>query len=130
MGAWTVKETRYLRGHAALGAAELARRLRRSEAAVRKRAHVLGISLRRPGETRGPMHGGSVRRPVSAPARDLCPACGAREIAPGGSGFCRPCTLRHLAEEHRREAAELAAERELWAARQAHKRARDLGGAG
>lgn len=125
MGAWTAREVSLIRENAALGAAELARRLGRSEAAVRKRAWSLGISLRRPGETRGPMHGGPVGRPVSAPAPDLCPSCGAREIAPGGFGFCRPCSLRRRAEEHRREADEAAAERELAAARQAHKRARD-----
>jgi len=47
---------------------------------------------------------------------DLCPECGMRDAGPSGS--CRPCELRRLAGLHREALAEIAAQRELWTAKQ------------
>jgi hypothetical protein len=50
---WTTAELAYLRKNASLGAVTIAEALRRSVGSVKQAAHRAGISLRRPGSTRG-----------------------------------------------------------------------------
>lgn len=148
---WTTTDIRYLREHASLGAGELAQRIGRSPAAVKRAASRFGISLRRPGSRRGSVlgqpRGVSLRRELRADlvsgrvdqellARrlrldaeaELCPLCVARPIRVAATGLCRVCHLRELAEAHREALEELEAQRELWTARQQLKRARDRAG--
>lgn len=54
---WTTTDIRYLREHAGLGASELAIRMGRSPAAVKRAASRFRISLRRPGSRRGSVLG-------------------------------------------------------------------------
>ena len=50
---WTTTDIRYLREHGSLGAEELAQRMGRSPAAVKRAASRFRISLRQPGSRRG-----------------------------------------------------------------------------
>jgi len=148
---WTTTDIRYLREHASLGAGELAIRMGRSPAAVKRAASRFRISLRRPRSWRGSVlgqpRGISLRRELRADlvsgrvnsdvlaARmrldeevELCPHCAARPIRVASTGLCRVCHLRELAELHREAIEELEAQRVLWTARQQLKRARDRAG--
>jgi hypothetical protein len=148
---WTTTDIRYLREHASLGAEELARRMDRSPAAVKRAASRFRISLRRPGSRRGSVlgqpRGVSLRRSLRSDVAggrvdaevlarrmqldadaELCPLCLARPIRVAVTGLCRVCHLRELAEHHREAIDELEAQRDLWAARQQLKRARDRAG--
>jgi len=147
---WTATDIRYLREHASLGADELARRMGRSPAAVKRAASRFGVSLRRSGSRRGSVMGqprgvslrgelradlvsGRVDQEVLArrlrldAEAELCPSCAARPIRVAATGLCRVCHLRVLAELHREALEELEARRDLWTARQQLKRARDKG---
>jgi hypothetical protein len=147
---WTTTDIRYLREHASLGASELAIRMGRSPAAVKRAASRFRISLRRPGSRRGSVlgqpRGVSLRRELRADlARGrvdpevlasrmklnadagVCPLCVARPVRVAATGLCRVCHLRELAEAHREAIEELEAQRELWTARQQLKRVRDRG---
>jgi len=57
---WTTTDIRYLREHASLGTGELAIRLGRSPAAVKRAASRFGVSLRR-SESRRVLLGGELR---------------------------------------------------------------------
>lgn len=148
---WTTTDIRYLREHASLGASELASRMGRTPAAVKRAASRFRISLRRPGSRRGSVlgqpRGVSLRRELRADLVSgridqdllakrlrldaeaaLCPLCAARPIRVASTGLCRVCHLRELAELHREAIEEFEAQRELWTARQQLKRARDRAG--
>jgi hypothetical protein len=148
---WTTTDIRYLREHASLGASELAMRMGRSPAAVKRAAGRFRISLRRPGSRRGSVlgqpRGVSLRRELRTDLTggrvdpevlatrmrldadaELCPLCVARPIRVIATGLCRVCHLRELAEAHREAIEELEAQRELWTARQQLKRARERAG--
>ena len=150
---WTTTDIRYLRDHASLGAEEVARRMDRSPAAVKRAASRFRISLRRPGSRRGSVlgqpRGVSLRRQLRADLVDgrvdpevlasrmeldaeaeLCPLCVARPIRVAATGLCKVCHLRELAERHREAIDELDAQRDLWTARQQLKRARDRAAGG
>lgn len=114
---WTSAEISLLRENASLGVRELASLLRRTESSVWHQASRFGVSLR--------------RQP------SLCPACGRFPIRDDKTGFCRPCSLRRLADRHRAELARIEAEarerekqatveaqRDLWQSRQQVHRAR------
>lgn len=66
----------------------------------------------------------TVRRLARAINAELCPLCSQRPQETG-TGLCRPCHLRQLAEAHRAVSAERLAERELWQARQDKHRRKD-----
>lgn len=148
---WTTADIRYLREHASLGATELARRMDRTPAAVKRAASRHRISLRRQGSRCGSVlgqpRGVSLRRELRRDlvsgrvdpeliarrlrldeGETLCPVCVARPVRVASTGLCRVCHLRRLAELHREAIDELEAQRELWTARQQLKRARNQGG--
>jgi len=146
MRPWTSVELKALREHGSLGAAALAAELGRTVSAVKCAANRYGVSLRRPRERRGCLLGQPrgvrlaellpheddphVRALVIARAAldheaELCPSCGTRPIRVPRSGLCWPCHHRRLAALHREAVDEIAAQRDLWAARQELKRQRD-----
>ena len=53
-----------------------------------------------------------------------CPSCG-RFAVETAHGFCRACWLEKVAISHRQTLLQLEAQRQLWAARQAERRARE-----
>ncbi len=121
---WTSKDIAYLRKHAGLGPDDLAERLGRSPAAVKRAASRHRISLRRPGSRKGIVlgqpRGVSLRSDIREdlvtgridPAlfaerlridreAELCPSCAMRPITVGSTGLCRVCHLKRLTEAHR-----------------------------
>jgi hypothetical protein len=141
---WTTAEIKLLRANSSLGASALAAMLGRTPASVRRAAVRYRVSLRSPGERRGLVlgqpRGVSLKRDLRADlARDrrlaelvarnlslprdadLCPACARRPITVHSTGLCGVCHMKKLAEAHRDALAEIAAQRELLAARQQHR---------
>jgi len=141
---WTTRDLLYLREHREDGAGAIAEVLGRSVGSVRAQANRWRISLRKPGSRKGIRIGQprGVRLPKELrdglletgqvvadrlqmrPDEELCPQCGHRPIRIESLGICRVCHLRNLTDHHRELENEQAAQRELWAARQARHRSR------
>jgi len=125
--AWTTTEVERLRENRELGAEAVAELLGRSIWSVKGAAYRQGISLRRPGDSRGHVLGQprtmSLARDLhramaAAPGlyaerlrvlRDasLCPECARRPIQVERSGLCRPCHGKHLERLYRESRGEL-----------------------
>jgi hypothetical protein len=128
--AWNRHDLYVLRHFGHLGAAALAVKLGRTEAAIRSAANRYRASLRRRGETRGRLFGipaGAdsplIRRiradvlagladmtvierrvVLSASGAPLCPSCAMRHVEVERSGLCEDCHMTGLALGHALEA--------------------------
>lgn len=136
-----------MRENAHLGAAEVARLLRRPVPAVKFQAHKQRISLRTHGCRRGSVLGqprgvklapalrqdlvdGTVnaqllaeRMKIDAEAA-LCPCCGRRSVRNANAGSCLVCHLQNLTSHHLERIDEIDAQRALLTSRKALERAR------
>lgn len=110
---WTVGEERALAVLAPLGLNQVAEILGRTPGCVKKKAHRLGVSVKKEtaiyGTELSPSVIEYVKRHESAM---LCPACGLRLVGVRSSGLCGVCHFKALSQHRQEEAETQAAIRE------------------